>query len=166
MYYSTTYNSPLGEMLIVSDGESVCGVWFYDQKHFPSFDNLIQDDNLAIFKKVKIWFDDYFDGKNPKIDFKLKPDGTKFRLKVWKILSEIPYGETLTYGEIAKKISHEMSAQAVGGAVSARWGLACPSSPLSVRCFRWMDGHYFCNAAAFIFKFSRTGSSCSLNSKD
>ena len=117
MYYSTTYNSPLGEMLIVSDGESVCGVWFYGQKHFPSLDNLIQDDNLAIFKKVKIWFDDYFDGKNPKIDFKLKPDGTKFRLKVWKILSEIPYGETLTYGEIAKKISHEMSAQAVGGAV-------------------------------------------------
>ena len=117
MYYSTTYNSPLGEMLIVSDGESVCGVWFYGQKHFPSFDNLIQDDNLAIFKKVKIWFDDYFDGKNPKIDFKLKPDGTKFRLKVWKILSEIPYGETLTCGEIAKKISHEMSAQAVGGAV-------------------------------------------------
>lgn len=117
MYYSTTYTSPLGEMLIVSDGESVCGVWFYGQKHFPSLDNLIQDDDLAIFKKVKIWFDDYFDGKNPKIDFKLKPDGTKFRLKVWKILSEIPYGETLTYGEIAKKISHEMSAQAVGGAV-------------------------------------------------
>lgn len=117
MYYSTTYNSPLGEMLIVCDSESVCGAWFYGQKHFPSFDNLIQDDDLAIFKKVKIWFDDYFEGKNPKIDFKLKPEGTKFRLKVWKILSEIPYGETVTYGEIARKISHEMSAQAVGGAV-------------------------------------------------
>ncbi|WP_407453447.1 methylated-DNA--[protein]-cysteine S-methyltransferase [Methanobrevibacter sp.] len=117
MHYSTTYTSPLGEMLIVSDGEYVCGVWFYGQKHFPSFDNLIQDDDLAIFKKVKIWFDDYFNGKNPKIDFKLKPEGTHFRLKVWKILSEIPYGETLTYGEIARKISNEMSAQAVGGAV-------------------------------------------------
>ena len=117
MYYSTDYASPLGEMLIVSDGESVCGVWFYGQKHFPSFDNLIQDDDLSIFKKVKLWFDDYFDGKNPKIDFKLKPDGTQFRLKVWEILIEIPYGETLTYGEIARKISPEMSARAVGGAV-------------------------------------------------
>lgn len=117
MYYSTNYDSPLGEMLIVSDGDSVCGVWFCGQKHFPSFDNLIQDDDLAIFERVRIWFDDYFEGKNPRIDFNLKPDGTQFRLKVWKLLSEIPYGETLTYGEIARKISPEMSAQAVGGAV-------------------------------------------------
>ena len=117
MYYSTNYDSPLGEMLIVSDGEYVCGVWFCGQKHFPSFDNLIHDDDLAIFEKVKIWFDDYFNGKNPEIDFKLKPEGTQFRLKVWRILSEIPYGETLTYGEIAGMISPEMSAQTVGGAV-------------------------------------------------
>ena len=117
MYYSTDYSSPLGEMLIVSDGESVCGVWFYGQKHFPSFDDLIPRDDLAIFEKVKIWLDDYFNGRNPKIDFKLKPDGTEFRLKVWKILCEIPYSETLTYGEIAGRISPGMSAQAVGGAV-------------------------------------------------
>lgn len=117
MYYSTDYSSPLGEMLIVSDGESVCGVWFYGQKHFPSFDDLIPRDDLAIFEKVKTWLDDYFNGRNPKIDFKLNPDGTEFRLNVWKILCEIPYGETLTYGEIAGRISPEMSAQAVGGAV-------------------------------------------------
>ena len=58
-----------------------------------------------------------FRGKNPQINFQLKPEGSKFRQKVWKILSEIPYGETLTYGEIASKISPNMSAQAVGGAV-------------------------------------------------
>ena len=104
-------------MLIVSDGEAICGVWFYGQKHFPSFENLIENDNLAIFREVKDWFDDYFDGCNPEIDFKLKPQGSEFRLKVWRILSEIPYGETLTYGEIASKISPTMSAQAVGGAV-------------------------------------------------
>lgn len=116
--YSTYYESPIGEMLMASDGEAVCGVWFLNQKHFPSWDNLILKDDLAIFSDVKQWFDDYFNGLNPKINFKLKPAGTKFRLKVWKILSGISYGETLTYGEIASKISPNMSAQAVGGAVS------------------------------------------------
>ena len=117
MYYSTDYSSPIGEMLIASDGEAICGVWFYGQKHFPSLEGFTQNDELAIFSDVKKWFDDYFDGLNPQINFKLKPNGTEFRLKVWKILSEIPYGETLTYGEIAQKISPIMSAQAVGGAV-------------------------------------------------
>nr|WP_295161214.1 methylated-DNA--[protein]-cysteine S-methyltransferase [uncultured Methanobrevibacter sp.] len=116
MYFSTDYDSPLGKMLIVSDGEAICGVWFYGQKHFPSLEHE-SDDSLAIFQEVKKWFDDYFSGKNPKINFKLNPRGTDFRIKVWKILSEIEYGETLTYGEIASRISPKMSAQAVGGAV-------------------------------------------------
>lgn len=115
--YATDYASPLGEMLIVSDGQSVCGVWFLGQKHFPSFENLIRNDNLAVFREVKDWFDDYFNGLNPEINFKLKPQGSRFRLEVWKILSEIGYGETSTYGEIASKISPTMSARAVGGAV-------------------------------------------------
>ena len=114
--YSTDYTSPIGEMLIASDGEAVCGVWFYGQKHFP-LDDFIQKDDLAIFSDVKRWLDDYFNGLNPQISFRLKPEGTEFRQKVWKILSEIPYGETLTYGEIAGKISPTMSAQAVGSAV-------------------------------------------------
>lgn len=119
MYYSTVYSSPLGEMLIVSDGEAICGVWFCSQKHFKSSisEDLVHDDDFPIFKKVKIWFDSYFKGENPKIDFELKPNGSEFRQKVWKILSEIPYGETLTYGEIAREISPTMSAQAIGGAV-------------------------------------------------
>lgn len=116
MYYSTDYHSPIGKMLIASDGEAICGVWFYGQKHFPSTDFIVNDD-LAIFKKVLDWFDDYFNGKNPKVNFRLKPHGSQFRQRVWKILSEIPYGETRTYGEIASMISPTMSAQAVGGAV-------------------------------------------------
>lgn len=119
MYYSTNYSSPLGDLLIVSDGEAICGVWFCGQKHFLSSidDEIIENDDLSIFYDVKKWFDEYFDGSNPEITFKLKPAGSEFRLKVWKILSEIPYGETLTYGEIASKMSGSMSAQAVGGAV-------------------------------------------------
>ncbi len=117
MYFSTDYDSPVGKMLIVSDGEAICGAWFYGQRHFPSFDNLIIEDDLPIFKKVRRWFDDYFSRRNPQITFKVKPSGSDFRVKVWKILSEIPYGKTVTYGEIASGISPSMSAQAVGGAV-------------------------------------------------
>ena len=106
-------------MLIASDGEAICGAWFCGQKHFLSSidDEIIRKDDLPIFVNVKKWLDDYFKGLNPDIDFKLKPDGTDFRLKVWKILSDIPYGKTITYGDIASKFSDKMSAQAVGGAV-------------------------------------------------
>ena len=118
MYYSTDYSSPMGEMLIASDGEAICGVWFYGQKYFKStIDDCIVNDDLAIFKKVTRWFDEYFSGLNPEIDFELRPEGSEFRQKVWKVLSEIPYGKTMTYGEIASRISPKMSAQAVGGAV-------------------------------------------------
>lgn len=116
MYY-TNYDSPLGEMMIAGDGKAICMASFNGQKYFPSLENLVQNDDLTIFNNVKQWFDDYFNGENPEINFKLKPQGTDFRLKVWRVLSEIPYGKTLTYGEIASKISPTMSAQAVGGAV-------------------------------------------------
>lgn len=118
MYYSTNYNSPIGELLIISDGECLVEVWFQDEKSKIN-DEMVQKDDLTIFQNVKQWLDDYFKGKNPQIDFKLKPEGTKFRKKVWKILTEIPYGETKTYGEIASEISPTMSAQAVGGAVGS-----------------------------------------------
>jgi len=121
MYFSTSYFSPIGEMLIVSDGEAINGVWFNGQKHFKSTvdGEITVNDDLDIFIKVKNFLDDYFNGRNPEINFKLNPKGSKFRKKVWKILSEIPYGETMTYGEIASMISPTMSAQAVGGAVGA-----------------------------------------------
>ncbi|WP_296804710.1 methylated-DNA--[protein]-cysteine S-methyltransferase [uncultured Methanobrevibacter sp.] len=114
--YSTKYSSPIGEILLLSDGENLCGISFDSQKRDVDF---IENDDLEIFKKVIGWLDDYFDGKNPKIDFNLKASGTDFRMKVWKLLSQIPYGETVTYGEIASMISPTMSAQAVGGAVGA-----------------------------------------------
>ena len=118
MYYSTDYSSPIGEMLIVSDGEAVVGLWFYGQKHFrANIEKTIQKDDLPIFEEVSRFLDDYFRGVNPMINFSLRPIGSEFRMKVWKILAEIPYGETMTYGEIASRISPEMSAQAVGGAV-------------------------------------------------
>ena len=119
--YATDYASPFGKLLIVSDGEAITGIWFYGQKHFKSTidEELVFKEGLPIFKKAFAWLDSYFRGLNPKIDFKLRPHGSEFRLKVWKILCEIPHGETMTYGDIARRISPTMSAQAVGGAVGA-----------------------------------------------
>lgn len=121
MYYLTNYSSPIGDMAIISDGQSINRVSFLNQKYFkPALvDEISSEDDLEIFAKAKAYLDDYFKGLNPEIDFKLNPHGTDFRLKVWKLLLEIPYGETVTYGQIAQKISPTMAAQAVGGAVGA-----------------------------------------------
>ena len=121
MYYLTNYSSPIGDMAIISDGQSINRVSFLNQKYFkPSLvDEISSEDDLEIFAKATAYLDDYFKGLNPEIDFKLNPHGTDFRLKVWKLLLEIPYGETVTYGQIAQKISPTMAAQAVGGAVGA-----------------------------------------------
>jgi len=121
MYYLTNYSSPIGEMAIISDGESINRISFLNQKYFKSslVDEINRENDLEIFAKAKDYLDDYFKGLNPEIDFKLNPHGTDFRLKVWKLLSEIPYGETVTYGQIAQRISPTMAPQAVGGAVGA-----------------------------------------------
>ena len=117
MYYSTSYSSPLGELLIISDGKSLTDVSFTDS--ILKNKKTAADDDLDIFKKVNQWFDNYFEGSNPRINFTLNPEVSEFREKVLKIVSEIPYGETMTYGEIALRISPAMSAQAVGQAVAA-----------------------------------------------
>lgn len=123
MEYTTKYQSPLGDITIASDGETITGLWFDNQKYFArtlSKDNFQKD--LAIFNKTKKWLDMYFKGIEPDFNLPISIRGTKFQEEVWKILTEIPYGTTCTYGDIAKKIAQRhnkktMSAQAVGGAV-------------------------------------------------
>lgn len=125
MYYSTRYSSPLGAITIASDGENLIGLWLEGQKYFGSTvsENLIENNDLNIFIVTKEWLDRYFAGEKPKIsELQLVPNGGEFRKLVWDILCEIPYGETITYGEIAKKVAFKMnkksmSSQAVGGAV-------------------------------------------------
>ncbi len=119
MFYKTDYNSPLGNITLCSDGSNLVGVWFEGQKYFAStVKEMTENDTLPIFSNVKNWLDRYFAGKNPKIsELSLAPAGNEFRQTVWKLLCEIPYGQTTTYGEIAKRLGKPMSAQAVGGAV-------------------------------------------------
>ena len=125
MLYRTDYESPLGRVTLASDGESIVGLWLEGQKYFGDTVNgeMHREDRLAIFAKTRDWLDRYFRGEKPAIaEILLAPAGNRFRQEVWKILCDIPYGEVMTYGAIARMIAErlgreKMSAQAVGGAV-------------------------------------------------
>lgn len=123
MDYTHHYQSPIGNITLASDGHSLVGLWFDSQKYFA--DILSQDaeeKELEIFNEADEWLDLYFAGKIPNFTPQISMRGSEFRKTVWGILLSIPYGETMTYGEIAKRIAilkgvPTMSAQAVGGAV-------------------------------------------------
>ena len=124
--YITYYDSILGKLTIAGDGENIIGVWIEGQKYFSKNiknENIIKKDDISIFIKTKEWLDRYFRGERPDIkELKLSPKGSEFRQNVWKILCRIPYGQTITYGKIAKEIAklmnkNSMSAQAIGNAV-------------------------------------------------
>ena len=125
MIYKTNYSSSIGEITLACNGNSLISCWLAGQKYFASTiqEKMIQNDNIDILEKAKTWLTRYFNGEMPEIsELKLAPSGNEFRQEVWKILCEIPYGEVITYSEIAQKIAKQrglksMSAQAVGGAV-------------------------------------------------
>lgn len=121
MEYTHHYDSPLGGIMLASDGEALTGLWFDGQKYFPAMPGKEEKD-LPIFEQARRWLDLYFSGTAPSFTPPLKPKGTPFQKTVWEILCSIPYGQTMTYGEIAGRIAAQkglarMSAQAVGGAV-------------------------------------------------
>lgn len=121
--YTCTYKSKLGDILLAADAIGLTGLWFEGQKYFA---NTLPDGAISqespILTEAKRWLDIYFSGKEPDFIPPLHPTGSAFRQAVWQILLQIPYGQTTTYGEIAKKLAKmqnasHMSAQAVGGAV-------------------------------------------------
>ncbi|MHC5267939.1 methylated-DNA--[protein]-cysteine S-methyltransferase [Enterococcus sp. LJL98] len=121
--YQVVTPSPLGPLYLTSDGDALTGAYF-GKKEFEATckAEVTPGEDLPLFRRVKQWLAAYFSGENPAIDFAISPEGTAFQHQVWKILTEIPYGQTVTYGEIAQRIALEsgkekMSAQAVGGAV-------------------------------------------------
>ena len=123
MDYISHYNSPLGPITMQSDGEALTGLQFDNEKHFSE---IISKDSVEIklpaFAETVKWLDIYFSGKNPGFLPPIHLNTTPFRREVCKIMLQIPYGKTTTYGQIADEIARRrgldrMSAQAVGGAV-------------------------------------------------
>ena len=115
--------TPLGEVRLRSDGKSLTGLWFVGQVNDAKYNRDIEiKEDLPIFEQVETWLESYFSGKQTPITILLQPKGTNFQERVWQMLQEISYGETMTYGEIAQRIAKEKgvatySAQAVGQAV-------------------------------------------------
>ena len=123
MQYITHYESPLGSILLAADDLGLTGLWFEGQKSFArGLGSDHEERETGVLKSAKQWLDAYFSGKRPQIQVPLHFNGTPFQNQVWEILCQIPYGQTTTYGAIAKLVAEKnglahMSPQAVGGAV-------------------------------------------------
>ena len=123
MDFTHHYDSPLGGITLASDGNALTGLWFEGQKHFAeTLDKMHTEKDMPVFDAAARWLDIYFSGREPDFTPALNLRGTPFQIAVWEILLAIPYGHTVTYGQIAKEIAlrrglSRMSAQAAGGAV-------------------------------------------------
>ena len=115
--YAVQYDSPVGSLLLTCRDEGLTGIWF--DRELPDH---CRQENHPILHQTQLWLDGYFSGEKPSMEIPLAPDGTEFQKQVWKRLLTIPYGETKTYGGIAREVAsmmgkEKMSAQAVGQAV-------------------------------------------------
>ena len=122
--FKSYYNSNLGKIIIVADNRYVYGLYFDNQKYLPeNLEKLEINNNSPIIKQVKLWLEEYFNGKKPNLEnLPIKLIGSEFKMLVWSVLKTIPYGKTITYGEIAKTLARKtnkekISARAVGNAV-------------------------------------------------
>lgn len=123
MQYTATYQSPIGGILLAADDIGLTGLWFEGGKYYAEGLDLEHEEKwLPVFDTAKKWLDIYFSGREPDFMPPMHMIGSPFRLSIWKLLVQIPYGRTISYGELAKMAAREkgiasMSPQAVGGAV-------------------------------------------------
>lgn len=107
-YNTYTYSSPLGDILIALDTIGLYGLWFKDQKYYAKgLQELCKEEIAPLIQQVIDWLDLYFKGLNPLINFPLHPIGTPYQKQVWQILTTIPYGQTITYKQIALTIAKQ-----------------------------------------------------------
>ena len=124
MDYTYHYTSPIGGITVASNGESLTGLWFDGQKYFAStLSQRHMEKQLPVFDRTCEWLDLYFSGKSPDFIPPVFMYVSNFRRDVYEILMTIPFGETMTYKEVADLIAKKhriisMSAQAVGGAIA------------------------------------------------
>ena len=143
MVYRWIYSTPdgLDDLYMSSDGEYLTGLWFAESKDASKHSIQGEEKELPIFRETLSWLDIYFSGKEPDFIPKYKIQGlTIFRQEVLDIMNTIPYGKTLTYGEIAERIAgnrgmKRMSSQAVGQAVG--WNPIC----IIIPCHRVMGAN-------------------------
>ena len=123
MTYIQHYDAPLGRILLAADEVGLTGLWFDGAKYFA--DGLPAEHTereTPVLSEARRWLDLYFAGREPGFLPPLHPAGSAFQQAVWALLLQIPYGQTTTYGALAKQLAEinggkRVSAQAVGGAV-------------------------------------------------
>ena len=123
MQYVCKYQSPLGKITLAGEGDALIGLWFENQKYFgATLAEEWEEGTLPVLERTIEWLDLYFGGKIPDFVPEISFVDTPFRIAVWERLLDIPYGNTMTYGEIAALIAEQtgksrMSAQVIGAAV-------------------------------------------------
>lgn len=117
--YYCIHESPVGPLLLMSDGESLTGLHTSNDKYKPAIGpDWRLDGSAAPFAEVKDQLDDYFEGRRTAFALPLRPEGTAFQRQVWEQLCGIPFGETISYGELARRIGNPNASRAVGMANS------------------------------------------------
>ncbi len=121
--YTCTVETPLGAMTAAAEQDALIGLWFIGQRHYPAASaHWMNDPAQPVFASLRLALARYFAGEQESEDVPLAPLGTSFQMAVWDALRRIPYGRTVTYGDLAREIARarglgSMSAQAIGGAV-------------------------------------------------
>jgi methylated-DNA-[protein]-cysteine S-methyltransferase len=110
-----TIPSPVGNLLLVGDGQRLTGLFMTRQRRAPSFDDV--PDDAAAFEEAARQLGEWFAGRRRTFELDVAPCGSPFQLDVWTALREIPFGETVTYGELARRMGRPGSARAIGSAV-------------------------------------------------
>ena len=114
----TTFDSPIGELLLLGDGDTLHGLYMQDgRKPIRPNPSWVRDDEALA--DVRRQLEEYFAGERTSFDVKLHMEGGAFQRTVWHALTEIPYGETISYGELARRIGQPDKARAVGTANGA-----------------------------------------------
>ena len=117
MHYYDFYESPYGQMLLVAEGEGLCGVHFEGEKYHPAIHPEWQRDaRHAPLRQVKRELVQYFNRERKRFETALAPVGTPFQQSVWKAISTVDFGDTITYGELARRAGSPGSVRAAGAA--------------------------------------------------
>ena len=123
--YYTFAESPLGPLQLISDGVALTGLFMNEHKNGPGMgEDWVRDDTHALLTEARQQIIAYFGGERKTFDLPLAPGGTAFQRRVWDALGTIPYGTTISYGELARRIGDPKASRAVG--------LANGSNPISI----------------------------------
>lgn len=129
------FETPQGTMLATATDNGLAGVYFKGQKHFPKQRDWRRDARHPVLRQAKRELAEYFAGRRKRFDVALDPQGSVFQRSIWKAISKVGFGRTLTYGELAQRAGHPGSARAAGAATGR--------NPLSVivPCHRIMGAN-------------------------